>query len=449
MLVYRPSMTRLGYLVRAGCATVILAATVFLAAAQAAPQATLEPNDPYWRQSWSQAILKMPEVWARTTGSPDVVIATVDTGVDASIPDLQGALVPGWDFVQNDAVPRDTVGHGTHIASVIAARGNNGIGLAGYCWGCRIMPVRITRDGSATGPQIAQGIYWAVDHGARIVTIGLNSGDQNYDESVAMRYARDRGVLVIASAGNTGTEALRYPAAYAGVLPVAAVNDSDLLYFWSSRGNWVPLAAPGCQLVLDSSVGPGTLCGTSFTPAVVAGIAGLMLSLKPSLGPVELVAALTSTAVPVVGINGGRINPLAALAAVAPEPPASVATTPPAAGDPTVTPVAQVPVTRELVMRSGVMRSRLVRVVRVGAGRLDVQLHAARAAECQISILTPSGEIVLSLLPPGEPNLLSMSQRVKAGRHRVEIDCDSRRRRSYTLSISAIAQRKPAAATSS
>jgi hypothetical protein len=114
-----------------------------------------------------------------------------------------------------------------------------------------------------------------------------------------------------------------------------------------------------------------------------------------------------------------------------------------------VTPVAQVPVTRELVMRSGVMRSRLVRMVRVAAGRLDVQLHAARAAECQISILTPSGEIVLSLLPPGEPNLLSMSQRVKAGRHRVEIDCDSRRRRSYTLSISAIAQRQPAAAKSS
>ena len=276
-------MTRLGYLVRAGCIAAVLVAAVLVPAAETASRTStasppvFEPNDPYWRQSWSQVLLHMPEVWARTTGSPNVIIATVDTGVDPSVADLQEALVPGWDFLQNDAVPRDTFGHGTHVASVIAAQGNNGIGIAGYCWGCRIMPVRITANGSATGPQIAQGVYWAVAHGARIITIGLNSGSQDYDESVAMRFARDQGVLVIASAGNTGTEGLRYPAAYDGVLPVAAVNDSDLLYFWSTRGSWVPLAAPGCQLVLDPAVGPGTLCGTSFTPAVVAGIAGLML----------------------------------------------------------------------------------------------------------------------------------------------------------------------------
>ena len=450
-------MTRLGYLVRASWIAAVLAAAVLVPAAETASlgaaaslgstaslAGSLEPNDPYWRQSWSQAVLRMPEVWARTTGSPDVVIATVDSGVDLSVADLQGALVPGWDFIQNDAVPRDTVGHGTHVASVIAARGNNGIGIAGYCWSCRIMPVRITPDGSATGPQIAQGIYWAVDHGARIITIGLNSGTGDYDESVAVRYARDRGVLVIASAGNTGTEALRYPAAYDGVLPVAAVNDSDLLYFWSSRGSWVPLAAPGCQLVLDPAVGPGTLCGTSFTPAVVAGIAGLMLSLRPSLTPAEIIAAIRSTAVPVQGINGGRINPLAALAAVAPESAAPSTGTPPAGVDSSVAAsVPAAPVTRELELRSGVIRSNLTRDVRVGAGRLDIQLRASRVAECQISLRLPDGEIVLSLLPPGDPNLLSMSQRVKAGRHRIEINCDSSRRRSYTISISHVAAPKP------
>ena len=148
-----------------------------------------------------------------------------------------------------------------------------------------------------------------------------------------MRYARDRGVLVIASAGNTGTEALRYPAAVRrrarrsprSTTPTCSTSGR-------TRGSWVPLAAPGCQLVLDPAVGPGTLCGTSFTPAVVAGIAGLMLSLNPSLTVAQLISALTSTAVPVQGINGGRINPLGALAAVAPpeqtvKPPA---TTPPA-----------------------------------------------------------------------------------------------------------------------
>ncbi|MGZ5402998.1 MAG: S8 family serine peptidase, partial [Aeromicrobium sp.] len=112
-------MTLSRYLGAVLAAAAVLLAVLAVAGARAAGPAPLEPNDPYWRQSWSQYLLRMPEVWARTTGSADVVIATVDTGVDASIQDLQGQLVPGWDFVANDAVPRDTVGHGTHVASVM------------------------------------------------------------------------------------------------------------------------------------------------------------------------------------------------------------------------------------------------------------------------------------------------------------------------------------------
>ncbi len=428
-----------GYLVRVIGSLVVLvgvaavAVTVALAQSSGGAAGQVEPSDPYWRQSWSQAVLRMPEVWARTTGSPEVVIATVDTGVDPSIPDLQGALVPGWDFLRGDAVPRDTVGHGTHVASVIAARGNNGIGIAGYCWACRIMPVRISADGSATGQQIADGVYWAVDHGARIVTIGLNSGFESFDESAAVRYAHDKGVLVVASAGNTGTEALRYPAAYPGVLPVAAVNDSDVLYFWSSRGTWVPLAAPGCQLVLDPAVGAGTLCGTSFTPAVVAGIAGLMIALQPSLTPDRIMQVLESTAVPVKGIGGGRINALAALDAVAPPPP-----TAPGAAAPAGSGSSQGPLFtgRQVQTKAGVMRSRVSRVVRVGAGRLDVLFQASHVAECTIALALANGEFVVGVLPPGEPNLTNLSEVVKAGKQRVEVTCDSTRRRSYQLEIS-------------
>lgn len=421
--------------------TVVAALLAFTAVTGAAAPGTvanrLEPNDPYWRQSWSQAVLNMPQAWARTTGSPDVVIATVDTGVDPSVADLQGALVPGWDFVRGDDVPRDTVGHGTHVASAIAARGNNGIGIAGYCWGCRIMPVRITANGSASGAAIAQGVYWAVDHGARIITIGLNSGSESFDESVAMRYAHDKGVLVIASAGNTGTEALRYPAAYGGVLPVAAVNDSDVLYFWSSRGSWVPLAAPGCQLVIDPAVGVGTLCGTSFTPAVVAGVAGLMLSLQPALTPDQIVQVLESTAVPVTGIGGGRINPVAALDAIAPPAPAQPGTTTPAGtgtGEPAGAPAFT---GRQVVSTSGVMRTRVTRVVRVGGGRLDVLFQASHVSECSIALALAGGDFVVGVLPPGEPDLANLSQTVKAGRHRIEVTCDAVRRRSYQLEISA------------
>ena len=105
--------------------------------------------------------------------------------------------------------------------------------------------------------------------------------------------------------------------------------------------------------------------------------------------------------------------------------------------------------TREIELGSGVIRSSLTRVVRVGAGRLDIQLRAKRVGECQISLRTPAGQILLSLLRPGDSNLLSMSRRVKAGRHRVEIDCAPSRRRAYTISISHVAAPKPATAAKS
>ena len=259
-----------------------------------------------------------------------------------------------------------------------------------------------------------------------------------------MRYAREKGVLVIASAGNIGDEALRYPASYPGVLPVAATNDSDILYFWSTRGRWVPLAAPGCQLVLDPAVGPGTLCGTSFTPAVVAGIAGLMLSLKPSLTPDEIVQALVSTSIPVVGIGGGRIDPVAALNAIAPPEPSETSGSGQSAGStvagqsgPTSGKQALI-AARTTELRTGVLRARLSTSIRVGSGRLDVHLLTSRAAECHVSIVLANGDFVLSVLPPGEPNLFSMSHVVKAGKQRVDIYCDGKRRRSYQLEISGV-----------
>ena len=92
-----------------------------------------QPSDPLWPEQWAQRVAGVPAVWSLTTGDPDVVIATVDTGVNRAIPDLNGALVPGWDFVEGDDDPQDTHGHGTLVASVLVARGDNGIGMAGYC----------------------------------------------------------------------------------------------------------------------------------------------------------------------------------------------------------------------------------------------------------------------------------------------------------------------------
>ena len=164
------------------------------------------------------------------------MIATVDTGANV-IPDLQDAFVPGWDFIENDGDPQDTHGHGTRVASVIAARGNNQIGMAGHCWGCRVMPIRVSANGSATPARIATGIVYAVDHGARIVNVSLSHpGNPDAAEAAAVQYAIDRGVLVVASAGNTGTEARQYPGAYPGVLAVGASDDIVQMYMKAHEG---------------------------------------------------------------------------------------------------------------------------------------------------------------------------------------------------------------------
>ena len=245
--------------------------------------AAVQPNDPVWADQPGPRQIGLPQVWETTTGDPSVVIATIDTGANV-IPDLQDAFVPGYDFVDNDYEPQDTHGHGSRVASVIAARGNNQIGMAGHCWGCRVMPIRVSANGSASPGRIATGIRYAVDAGARIINVSLSHpGSPDAAEAAAVKYAIDRDVIVVASAGNAGTDAPQYPGAYPGVLAVGATDDLDALYFWSSFGPWVSLTAPGCQMVEDVSTPPGTICGTSFTPAVVAAVAGLILSRNPSL----------------------------------------------------------------------------------------------------------------------------------------------------------------------
>ena len=433
-----------------GVVAVLVAA---LALAGGAAAATT-PNEPVWGQEWALHLLRMPEVWDITTGSPDVVIATVDTGVDPTIPDLQGALVPGWDFIQNDAVPRDTQGHGTHLASALVARGNNGQGIAGLCWQCKLMPVRVSKDGSATGSQIAAGINWAVQAGARIIVIGLNAGGApDAAERQAVLNATARGVLVVASAGNTGTTELRYPAAFPEVLAVAATNDFDQLYFWSTRGPWVRLAAPGCMMILDAAVGPGTLCGTSFTPAAVAGVAALLYSLRPGLTMYQVVDALVSTAIPVPGIAGGRLNPLGALEKLGLRPATAPAAPPaaaPAGGQQASTTAARVKqgYAHRIEFKRGIARARVSSTVQLGPGRLEVLFQAARVAECQIMVIDPKGQLLLSLLPPGDPTLRSVTLQVKPGRHRVDVECAPARRRSFTLTVSGWRPLPPPAAAS-
>jgi len=139
-------------------------------------RASRVPNDEYLPTQWSVTKTHAEQAWDVSTGSSQVVVGILDTGVDPSQPDLRGKLVAGYDYVNNDQDPSDDNGHGTAVAGVVAASSDNGIGVAGYCWACRLMPVKVLGpDGTGFASGLAQGIVWATDHGARVINASLGS----------------------------------------------------------------------------------------------------------------------------------------------------------------------------------------------------------------------------------------------------------------------------------
>ena len=383
-----------------------------------APAGALIPNDPGWRDAWGSRLVRLPAVWDLSVGSSDVVIATIDTGA-YPVPDLADALVPGRDMIENDAIPRDEQGHGTAVATIIAARGDNGTGLAGVCWKCHLMPIRVAAKTEAPPSLIAAAIRWAVDHGARIVNVSLTGGGlPDPLEADAVAYAVQHDVLVVASAGNTGAEAPDYPAALPGVIAVAGTDPSDVLYPWSTRGSWVRLAAPGCQVVGAIPTGWGTLCGSSVAPAVVAGIAGLMLSLDPSLTAEDLAVALESSAVPVDGIAGGRVDAYGALVA---------------AGLAHAQPLE--PYTRQVEVETGLLSRRIDIPLLLGEGAFRAQLTSTLARLCTLTLF--GGDTAITASPSGK-NTVVLQTLAPEGRYVLTVECDALQPKPYELSITAM-----------
>ncbi len=273
---------------------------------------TVVPTDPAWSQEWGLTQIEAPAAWHVSAGSKPVVIAVVDSGVDPTQPDLQGALVPGADFADGSGDTSDQYGHGTMVAGVIAARPNNGVGGAGVCWTCRVMPIKVLgADGSGTAAAIAAGIDYAVDHGANVISMSFVLSGPDAGVESALAYARAHGVLLVAAAGNTGNDTPTYPAAYPGVISVAAVDPSGALYPWSARGSWVTVAAPGCAYTTTMGGGfAANFCGTSAATPLVAGLAGLALSAGND-SPAGVEAALEQSALPLPGaVGSGRVDAL-------------------------------------------------------------------------------------------------------------------------------------------
>src|SRR5205823_1291320 len=197
-------------------------------------RASRVPNDEFLPTQWSVTKTHAEQAWDLSTGSSQVVVGILDTGTDPGQPDLGGKLVAGYDYVNNDQDPSDDNGHGTAVAGIVAANSDNGIGVAGYCWACRLMPVKVLdADGTGFASGLAQGIVWATDHGARVLNLSLGTPVDDLTLTAAAQYAWLHGALVVAAAGNESSPRADYPAALPNLLSVAASDQSDHLYAFS------------------------------------------------------------------------------------------------------------------------------------------------------------------------------------------------------------------------
>ena len=311
----------------------------------------VKPNDPYYSQQWAHQNMQSEQAWDIEKGDSSVVIAIIDTGVDWDHPDLAANIwnntdeildgndtdgngyvddIRGWDSVDTtspvypgedgtvrDNDPMDFHGHGTHCSGIAGAVTNNGMGIAGMCWNCKIMAVRsgykgADGNGYLESDDTAAAIVYAADNGADVIS--MSWGD--YTDSSLIKdtidYAYFKGVVLVGAAGNDDTKTRVYPASYDNVIAVSATNSSDTKARFSNYGSWVDVAAPGINI--NSTVFDDiyvSWSGTSMSTPFVAGLAGLILSKNSTFSNEEVRNILRSTADPVISteyIGLGRIN---------------------------------------------------------------------------------------------------------------------------------------------
>ncbi len=305
-------------------------------------QTTAMPNDVFFPIQWHHELLHMPEAWDITTGDAAVIVAVIDTGVLLTHPDLQGRLLPGYDFISDAARSNDGDGidphphdagdmpagytpsyHGTHISGLLGARTNNTTGVAGVTWQTRIMPLRVAGLGGATDADIAQAILFAAGlpnssgtvppEPAHIINLSLAGPGFSQTVHEAMQAAQAQGVIVIAAAGNDDTTVPYYPASYSGVISVTALDKAANKAWYANTGSTIDVAAPGGDLTADvdgDGASDGILStsgnmdgessyryatGTSMAAPQVAGVVALMLGMQPELTAADIDLLLAGT----------------------------------------------------------------------------------------------------------------------------------------------------------
>jgi thermitase len=259
-------------------------------------------------------------------------VAILDTGVANVHDDIAPQVVGYANFVSADtkedpkANPEDKYGHGTHVAGIVAAKANNKIGVAGVCPDCSILDVKVLNDaGAGSSSVIANGISWAASNGAKVINMSLGQRVSSRTLEAAVNDAWNKGVVIVAAAGNAGTQAKIYPGAYPNVIAVAATDNNDAKASFSTYGKWVDVAAPGVNVystfpnhpfVLGTqngrSMGYDIASGTSMASPIVAGVAALVWSLPASTENKTVRTKIESTADKILGTGTnwayGRVN---------------------------------------------------------------------------------------------------------------------------------------------
>ena len=279
-------------------------------------QAVGDPDDSYFANQWALTTIGAPQAWDVTTGSSNINIAILDTGVDLDHPDLADKIVSNINFTNSPTVD-DVDGHGTHVAGIAAAMTDNGIGVAGLGYRANIMNVKVLGDtGAGSYSGLVSGIIWAVDNGADIISMSLGGSSYSSTLENAVYYAWSNGVVVVAAAGNYGSTTPFYPAAHANCMAVSATNGWDAKADWSNYGDWVDVAAPGVIIyatLKDNSY--GYMSGTSMAAPHVAGLAALVFTTVSDTNSdgklndeVRSCIEATCDDIGVTGIGHGRIN---------------------------------------------------------------------------------------------------------------------------------------------
>ena len=280
--------------------------------------------DPLLAQQWGLFAIGADHVWTTTTGQ-GVIVAVVDSG-SGPHPDLAENLLPGRSIIgtveSQDGRDIDASGHGTHVAGIIAAVANNGIGGSGVAPNAKILPIQVLdQAGQGDARDVAAGVRFAADNGARVINLSLGGATESSSLTQAITYANDKGVLVVAAAGNGGAaDKPKWPASLDLTLAVTAVDQANNATSFDQRGDYIDLSAPGANIVSTAKGDYVTLSGTSMAAGFVAGAAALLFAAEPRVTNAQVRDILLRTASDIgepgrdVTFGAGLINMVAALA---------------------------------------------------------------------------------------------------------------------------------------